>query len=256
MKKIIICLMGAIFLLSAGMIHAKKAGEVIGDSIYHDLNYDFKIKLVPGWEVAKVKNDKDILRVMITKKNPVVPSQFSRDQSYFTRPQLTILADSVGLAPDSIMDLIMAQERDIKIVKEALKNFALISYSENEPTFGRVGRVDFGDYAGLFVDCRKDYRYNLNLEGRIGSQFVQGFLTGRIYVLKLGTTAIIMEQISERERYGFNEREFEAMVRSIGEDKKEAAEDEASQNEKPEKKAPDKKEQKEKKEEDTKEEKE
>lgn len=216
MKKLILLIITAAVLLSAGNLPAaKKAGEVIDDSIFHDLKYGYKITMPPGWEAAKIDKDKKIMRVIIAKKSPVVPSQFSFDQSYFTEPQLIILADSCDLSGDSILALIKEQKRKDDLIKAALKNFALVTYSEYTAEYGTARKFKIGGYEGMFIDLRKEYRYNITIRGQVRSQFVQDFIRGRIYILKDGSTTLLIQQIAEKERYGFNEREFEAMIKSL-----------------------------------------
>lgn len=216
MKKAILILITAAVLFSVGTLQAaNKAGEVINDSIFHDLKYGYSLTMAPGWDAAKIEKDKKELRVIITKKSPVVPSQFNLDQSYFTEPRLTILADSCDLSADSILALIRAQEREGDLLKAALKNLALVTYSEYTPEYGIPRKIKIGGYEGLFVDLRKEYRYNLTVQGQARSQFVQDYLLGRLYILKAGPTTLLIQQVAEKERYGFNEREFEAMINSL-----------------------------------------
>ncbi len=215
-KKVILILIAAAILFSVGNLQAaKKAGEVIDDSIFHDLKYGYSLTMSPGWEAAKIEKDKKELRVIITKKSPVVPSQFSLDQSYFTEPRLTILADSCNLSADSILTLIRNQKREGDLIKTALKNFALITYSEYTPEYGIPRKFKVGGYEGLFIDLRKEYRYNITVQGQTRAQLLQDYLMGRLYILKDGPTTLLIQQVAEKERYGFNEQEFEAMIKSL-----------------------------------------
>lgn len=239
MRKVVLLLIAVMILFSAGNLQAgKKAGEVIGDSIFHDLKYGYSFKIPPGWEAAKIEKDKKILRVILAKKSPVVPSQFSADQSYFTEPTLTVLADSSDLSPDSILTLIRSQKRESDLIKEALKKFALVTYSEHTPEYSTSRRFSIGGYEGLFIDLRKEYRYSINIRNQARAQFVQDFIIGRIYILKDGPATLLIQQIAEKARYGFNDREFEAMIKSLdsGKTKKEAKtapEEQTTKQEKP-----------------------
>jgi hypothetical protein len=216
MKKVILILVAAAVLFSgADLQAAKKAGEVIGDSIFHDLQYGYTLKIPPGWEAAKIEKEKKILRVIITKKSPVVPAQFSQDQSFFTEPSLIILADSNESSDDDILALLKAQKRSGELLKTALKNFTLVTYSEYTPEFTSPRKFKIGGYEGLFVDLRKEYRYNITVQGQARPLFVQNYLRGRVYILKDGPMTLLIQQIAEKDRYGFNEREFEAMIRSL-----------------------------------------
>jgi len=241
MKKVLLILIAATVLFSAANLQAaKKAGEVIDDSIFHDLKYDYTMKIPPGWEAAKIEKDKRILRVIIAKKSPVVPPQFNNDQSYFTEPSLMILADSCISSADDILSLLKIQKRSGDLLKTALKKFALVTYSEYNPEFSSPRKFKTGGYEGLFVDLFKEYRYSIIAGGQARPKLVQNYLRGRIYILKDGPMTLLIQQIAEKARYGFNEREFEAMIRSLDSGKTKAADkptaDEKSEDIKDEKK--------------------
>ena len=137
-----------------------------------------------------------------------MPPQFIYDRSYFTEPKLTILADSCDLTADSILTLIKAQKREGDLIKAALKNFALVTYSEFTPEYGPARKFSVGGYKGLFVNLRKECHYNISVQGQAKPRFVQDFLRGRIYILKDGLTTLLIQQIAEKERYGFNPISF------------------------------------------------
>ncbi len=204
MKRRIMALAVSLILLFASSLLADKAGEVIGDTLYKDLGYGFTITLEKGWEVGKIKKDKDKFRVAIKKKSPVIPQKYQENPAYFTAPRLTILVDSTAVSIDSLDTLIRKQERKADIVKEAVKSFSLIQFSEHRPEFNPSMRFKVGDMQGYSVHARKYLGYS-------------DYIRGVIYILKDPQTDLtfLIEAVAEHERFGFNEREFERMVRSI-----------------------------------------
>jgi len=206
------------FLLVPAMLLAKKqpAGELIGDTLYHDLAYDFNLRLADGWKIAKINQEQDIYRMAITQRSPVIPAHFQEDRSYFTAPKLTILAEKNALSADSLAALIINRKQEGKLIKEALRTLATISVSQFTPTFGRPVKLKFGEFQGVMIPVRKDYRYEVDMAGSALPKLVNDFIRGTVFVLKKGELTLEIETAAEQESYGLLEKEFEAMMKSLG----------------------------------------
>jgi hypothetical protein len=236
-KKLIL-IFTTIFLLTglqAGL--AEDAGEVKGDTLYLDNNYEFSLKVSDGWKIKKVGDDDDIRRLIVLKRSPVVPMHFGNDRSYFTPPMLTLLADTTELEPDSLLHLIeVIEDEDIDIVEEALKRFTMPSRANFTPEFDRTRRARVGDFEGVKVEVQKQYTINIDDQFDGAPRRVSDYIYGVLYVLKKDDLAVIAECVSEKERFGFNEKDFEAMVESIDDLHQDEEESEENKADKPAKK--------------------
>ena len=194
----------ACLLIFSTSAFAKKnpSGEVIGDTIFHDLKYDYDMQISEGWKVAKIKKDKDIYRMACRKISPTMPVKYNDNPGYFTPPILTVLVDTNMVGVDSLEVLIRAQEGKIAIVKEALKNFKLVSFTQNRPDFNRHMKDKAGDLEGYCIQGRK-------LMGDAD------YIRGMIYILQNDKYTFLIEAVAEMERFGFNEKDFSNMVKSI-----------------------------------------
>jgi hypothetical protein len=204
MRKGILVLTGILILLLSGGLNAKDkpAGKVVGDTLYQDLKYDFTLKIQEGWKIGKIRKLDDINRVTITKISPVMPIKYNDHPEYFTAPKLTVLADTNTVSLDSLDTLIRNREGKVKIVKQALKDFMLMTYSRYRPQFNPPIRLKYKDFNGLIIQCRKQMD-------------AADFIRGAIFVLQNDKLTLLVESIAELERFGFNERDFESMVKSI-----------------------------------------
>jgi hypothetical protein len=214
MKKLFIILFGIVLLTSVNLFAGDKAGEVIDDSVYHDLTFDFTVELADGWKVAKIKDADDIYRVAISKKSPVIPPKYADNPHLFTQPKLTIMADTTTVSIDSLETLIKAREGKVDIAKQAIKDFGLLTYSEYQPEFSPSIRIKYKDFEGLILPARK----------RVSQT---DFRRGTIYFLRNDEITLIAEAVAELERFGFNDREFSDMVRSIRVGKDEEAQEDS-----------------------------
>ncbi|MBD3218252.1 MAG: hypothetical protein GF310_08245 [candidate division Zixibacteria bacterium] len=214
MKKLFIIFFGVVLLISVNLFAGDKAGEVIDDSVYHDLTFDFTVELADGWKVAKIKDADDIYRVAISKKSPVIPPKYTENPHLFTQPKLTIMADTTTVSLDSLEALIKAREGKVDIAKQAIKDFGLLTYSEYQPEFSPSIRIKYKDFEGLILPTRKRMSQT-------------DFRRGTIYFLRNDEMTLIAEAVAELERFGFNDREFSEMVRSIRVGKEEAVQDDS-----------------------------
>jgi hypothetical protein len=217
MRRLILCLTAILLILSSMTLQAKKdpAGEVIGDSTYCDAKYGFTLKVGAGWKVAKIQKNKDICRLKVTKKNPVVPPKMRGNEISFLPPKLTVLAEPIDLSIDSLKILLTKQEKKADIIKQAMKDFETLSFSQFRPVFNEPMKVKVGDFKGIVIHVRKEYHYTGNSSVGAGSSVVAGFVRGMIYIVQNDETTIVLEAVSEMDRFGFIERDFEFMIKSL-----------------------------------------
>jgi hypothetical protein len=215
MKRYFLITVSVLFLaLSTNVAAGDKAGEVIDDTIYHDFTYDFTLKVADGWEIARIKDADDIYRVTISKVSPVMPPKYNENPHLFTYPKLTIMADTTTVSLDSLEALVRAREGKVDIVKQAIKDFGLLTYSKYRPEFSPSIRMKYKDFEGLILPARKQMD-------------ISDYRRGTIYFLRNDEITLIIEAVAELERFSFNDRAFEDMVRSIRVGKEEQKEEEA-----------------------------
>ena len=178
------------------------SGEMIGDSVFHDLKYDYDLRICDGWKIGKIKKDKDIYRLAIAKISPVMPAKYNSTPSLFTQPILVVLVDTNVAGIDSLETLIREREDKVDIVKEALKSFNLIQYSDYRPDFDRSMKHYSKDLDGRVLKGKK----------RVWADF---YIRSKIYILQNDKYTFLIEAAADMDRFGFNERDFDNMVKSI-----------------------------------------
>ncbi|HDS00728.1 MAG TPA: hypothetical protein ENO22_10335 [candidate division Zixibacteria bacterium] len=215
MKRLFLITLGILLLASStNLLAGDKAGEVIDDSVYHDFTYDFTIKVADGWEVARIKDADDIYRVTISKVSPVMPVKYNENPHLFTYPKLTVMADTTTVSLDSLETLLSAREGKVDIVKQAIKDFGLLTYSKYRPEFEPSVTIKYKDFEGLILPARKQMD-------------ISDYRRGTIYFLQNDEITLIIEAVAELERFSFNDRAFGDMVRSIRVGREEPKEEEA-----------------------------
>lgn len=202
-SKTLVLVIACLLIFSASAFCKKNpSGEVIGDTVFHDLKYNYDIRISEGWKTAKIKKDKDIYRVAFRKTSPVMPAKYNDNPGYFTPPIMTVLVDTTVIGLDSLEILVRAQEGNVDIVKAALKDFKLISFSQYRPEFDRTVNDKILDLKGRRIQGRK----------RMGDG---DYVRGMIYILQNDKYTFLIEAVAEIERFGFNEKDFDNMVKSI-----------------------------------------
>lgn len=204
MRKGFILIAGMLVLLLSVSLHAKDdpAGKVMGDTLYQDLKYDFTMNIQEGWKVARIREIDDIYRLAVTKNNPIMPMKYDDNPEYFTSPKLIMLADTNTISLDSLDTLIRKREGKVQIIKQSLKDLSLITFSRYRPEYNPTIKLKYKDFNARIIQIRKQMA-------------AADFIRGTIYILQNDKLTLIIETEAELERYGFNERDFESMVKSI-----------------------------------------
>ena len=103
----------------------KDAGETIGDSIYVDNKFGFSLTKIDTWKFQMVFKDKDITRIVLIKKSPIIPAQFTDHKDYFTQPQVTVLAYEKKAKPKEYAAFLIDDKGKDDLKKKAYQKFIL-----------------------------------------------------------------------------------------------------------------------------------
>jgi len=189
------------------------AGECIGDSMYVDNNFGFSFVKPDTWKFQDVYKGKDIERVMLVQKSAPVPPQFTGEKkSYFTRPQLTILAMETDQRPKDYVDLLLAEKGKDDLKKKAYDKFQLFR-QDTEYVFEKkkTRNVKIGGKHAVKVVGRKQYYYAFAGDERPLSDFISGY----IYVIGADNAIVLMEFVCEREMLESLEPDLDMVVDSF-----------------------------------------
>ncbi len=202
-----------------------KAGEITGDSIYVDNKFEFSFIKPATWKFQDVFDNKDLARVVLIQKSPVVPPQFDRDkQRYFTQPQVTILAMETDKRPKDYAEFLIADDGKDDLKKEARSRFQLLRqdteyvFEKRRISFTKVG----GEHASKIIG-RKAYYYAFQpqvdeddpraqaRQGEVLSDFVSGY----IYVIGAPKGLVLLEFVAERETLKSLDEDLDAIIDSF-----------------------------------------
>ena len=175
----------------------KDAGECVGDSMYIDSKFGFSFVKPSTWKFQEVYKDKDIERVVIVQRNAPVPPQFTGEKkSYFTGPQLTVLAMETDQRPKDYVEFLLAEKGKDDLKKKAYNKFQLLR-QDTEYVFEKkkTRKVKIGGKHGVKVVGRRQYYYAFEGDERPLSDFISGY----IYLLGGDDCIVLMEFVCERE---------------------------------------------------------
>ena len=190
------------FLPAVCLAGKKPSGEMIGDTLFHDLKYDYDLRIGDGWKVGKIKQDKDIYRLAIAKISPVMPDKYNASPSLFTQPMMVVLVDTNMVDIDSLEVLIRERDDKIDIIKKALSYVNLLTFSDYRPDFDRTMKHFTKGFEGRVIKGKK----------RIWEDI---YIRSKIYILQNDKYTFLIEAAADLDRFGFNEKDFDNMVNSI-----------------------------------------
>lgn len=175
----------------------KLAGETVGDSMYIDGKFGFSFVKPSGWKFQEVYKDRDIERVVIIQKSAPAPPHFTgQKKSYFTQPQLTVLAMEADQRPKDYVEFLLAEKGKDKLKKKAYNKFQLLR-PDTEYIFEvkKTRKIKVGGKYGVKVAGRRQYYYAFEDDLRPLSDFISGY----VFVIGGDDCIILMEFVCERE---------------------------------------------------------
>jgi hypothetical protein len=187
----------------------KEAGEIIGDSMYVDNKFGFSFVRPDGWKFQDVFKNKDIERVVLIQKSPVLPPQFDRDKKrFFTQPQVTILGMETDKSAKEYAEFLIADDGKDDLKSKARGRFQLLRqdseyvFQKRRISFTKVG----GQHARKIIG-RKEYFYAFGeqrdeddpIDATEKGEVLSGFIRGYIYVIGAENGLLLMEFVAERE---------------------------------------------------------
>jgi len=194
--------------LPLSAIAGEDAGKVVDDSIYVDSKFGFSFVKPDTWKFKDIHGNKDIERVLLLKKAPVIPAQFSNARSLFTVPQVTILADETEMTPREYRDFFLDDDKKDDLKKKAYSKFIILQIDSKyyfEPTKKRSAKV--GGHHAVKIVGKKQYSYLSEETGTISD-----FISAYIYIIEADNGLILMECVGEREMWDVLEPEFDMLI--------------------------------------------
>lgn len=217
MRKIVITGLMVSFCLACFCSHAvagDDAGKNVGDSMYVDNKFGFSFMVPKTWEIQEISKNKDIKRVVLLQKSPTVPPQFAEREKkrYFTRPQITILADETESNPKDYAEFLLAEKGKDDLKKKANGKFLLLR-QDTEYSFERKRKpksVKIGGAHGIKILGRKQYFWPFAV-----GQNLSDYISGYIYVLEAENGIVLVECVGERELLKTLDPDFEYILDSF-----------------------------------------
>jgi hypothetical protein len=231
MKKLI--MLGLVLVLFCPAIHAKRKKEKAGDvqeSTYIDKMYNFKFTLNDEDWKYKIGDNEEHFRLILTQKNPKIPTDYLDAPDYTYVPRIVVYADTSSWDVFSFLDSLISKTYSSDQKKEILKEFeiinpqAVLEGTEQDPTNTRQRlTVDIGGETGLYWEGQAQYRkYLPSPSDATKGKVVYGAYGGGITVGKKGKTIVLFCVMSEWDFFAPVMDQAMAMIKSlawVGEEK-------------------------------------
>jgi hypothetical protein len=232
MKKLI--MLSLVVALFCPTIHAKRKKEKAGEvqkSTYVDKQYNFKFTLNDEAWKYKIGDNEDRFRLILTQKNPKIPTDYLDAQDYTYVPRIVVYADTSSWDVFSFLDSLTSETYSSDPKKEILKEFEIINPqaamegTEREPIVTRQRlTVNIGGETGLLWEGQAQYRkYLPSPSDASKGKVVYGAYGGGIVVGKKGKTIVLFHVMSEWDFFAQVMDQAMAMIKSltwVGEEEK------------------------------------
>ena len=212
-RAIILCLTLLLMVptLYAGRKKAK-AGDIEGD-VYKDNVYGFQMKIDDNWK-AKVNDEKDKLRVVLTQKNYDIPPKYKDAPDYTKIPRLVIYVTKAPMAATVFIDSLTSTTYKSDVKSDVLSQIEFL----NEPDIVPKGksRMEVGGEKGIFWQGQSKYMKEVQASASSSrGERVYGNYGGAVYAFDHDGHLIVIGLMAEWEFYETVLAQVDAMVKSI-----------------------------------------
>lgn len=231
MKKLI--MFSLVLVLFCPSIQARRKKEKAGEvqkSTYIDKKYNFKFTLDEGWKY-KIGNNKGHFRLILTQKNPKIPTDYIDAEDYTYVPRIVVYADTSSLDVFTFLDSLISDKYSSDQKKEILKEFEIINPqvveegTERDPVVSRKRlTINIGGETALQWEGQVKYiKYVTTSASAMGGKRVYGAYGGGIVVAKKGQIIVLFHIMSEWDFFASVMDQALAMIKSLewtGQEKK------------------------------------
>ena len=214
MKRVItlcLCLLLIVPSLYAGRKRAK-AGE-IDKNVYTDNEYGFKFTIHENWK-AKVGDEKDPTRLVLTQRNYDIPPKYKDAPDYTKVPRLVFYVIKSPMSAPVFIDSLVNPDYKSGWKSEVLKEIEFL----NEPDVVPKGksRMEVGGEKGVFWQGQSKYMKEVQASARSSrGERVYGNYGGAIYAFDHGGYVILVGLMAEWEFYETILGEVDQMMKSL-----------------------------------------
>ena len=189
-----------------------KAGDIEGD-VYKDNVYGFQMKIDDNWK-AKVNDEKDKLRVVLTQKNYDIPPKYKDAPDYTKIPRLVIYVTKAPMAATVFIDSLTSTTYKSDVKSDVLSQIEFL----NEPDIVPKGksRMEVGGEKGIFWQGQSKYMKEVQASASSSrGERVYGNYGGAVYAFDHDGHLIVIGLMAEWEFYETVLAQVDAMVKSI-----------------------------------------
>jgi hypothetical protein len=183
----------------------EKAGEM-KDSVYYDNDYGFSLIVPDDWN-SSIKKEKSNVRLILTKKQYDIPTEYTHAPSYTQVPKVTVYADTSSMPLQMFVDSLLSDEYKSKQKNDILQEFSLL-FGDYIPK--KTTKIKIGDVEGILNTGERQYSLQVQKAGYQADRadLVRDFYAGSMFFIKKDNHIIMLHFICERRYFANLEQGF------------------------------------------------
>lgn len=213
MKRLLIAfiMVGLVFNI-AGARKKDKAGK-IDKGVYFDKKHDFSLVIPKEWN-ASIKKSKSKTRLILTKKQYDIPTQFQHAPSYTQVPRVTVYVDTTSMKLSWFIDSLLSDKYKSKQKSKMLQEFQILfgDYRPRKRSKMSVGKVD-----GIRIAGERRYTIQVQRAGPDADKadVVTDFFGGSMFFTKKDNQIYIFHFICEKRYFKDIEQDFVKLLKGF-----------------------------------------
>jgi hypothetical protein len=213
MKRILIAVVLAALVFNVATARKKDKAGKVKDGAYTDSKLNFSLKISEAWKY-NIKKSNDNIRIVLTKKQYDIPTEFSHAPSYTQVPKVTVLADTTSISLDIFVDSLLSDKYKSDQKKSIVSEFPILygDYRLKKRT-----KMSVEGNEGIMITAQM--RYTLQVQ-RAGSQsdkadVVSDFYGGSVFFVKRGNDILMFHYICEWRYFDIYIQEFVHLIEGL-----------------------------------------
>ena len=213
MKRILIALILTALVFSVAGARKKDKAGAVKDRVYTDSKYNFTLEIPEVWKY-NIKKSKDNIRLILTKKQYEIPTQFDRAPSYTTVPKVTVLIDTTSRSLDIFVDSMLADKFNSKQKKSILSEFPILF---GDYRLKKRSKMSVEGTEGVMITAQMRYTIQVQRPGSESDKadVVSDFYGGSVFFVKHGSDVLMFHFICEWRYFEIYLQEFVSLVEGL-----------------------------------------
>jgi len=206
MKRYLIVFLAVLFAFGIASARKKDKAGRIENGVYNDNVYGFSMVIPDEWD-SSIKKEEDPIRLILTKKQYDIPTQFQYAPNYTKAPKVTVLVDTTSMKLDWFVDSLLNDKYGSKQKKKILQNLEIL-YGDYVPK--KNSKVSFGSTEGILISGERRYTIQVQRAGYESDKadVVTDYFGGSVFFAKKGNQLIMIHFICEKRYFSTLDQVF------------------------------------------------